>query len=303
MLYNVKMGPTCWMITNVLVTVVDIVANVLSFGATSPLDPSGSTGVQKLRVGGIASPPAATFSIWGIIFFWQFAFLFAQFGCCCSVNKTDVMKVTPYMIAAQLAQAAYGLTIYLIPEEEKGALLWVASLVITVAFAAFLYLSWILKDYSPRNNQIMFWLTFGYTVNAGWLVVATYVQWSSLFVYQDLNMNALQIPFLIFTALVYGVISLAPAFKFPPAYFCVALWTFSFQALLWSPQPGASEHFTEEVQHAYRIICAVLAVVSLAGTAYVWYKKCAESKSGDENALEGSSAEEGSSVEEGDTQE
>merc|ERR1719401_429656 len=106
---------TCLMVLNVLATVFDLVANVLSFGATSPLDPSGSTGVQKLRVGGIASPPAATFSIWGIIFSWQFAFLFAQFGCCCDVSQAAVMKVTPYMIAAQLAQAAYGLVIFLIP--------------------------------------------------------------------------------------------------------------------------------------------------------------------------------------------
>merc|ERR1712151_732696 len=126
-------------------------------------------------------------------------------------------------------------------------------------------------------------------------------QWSSLFVYQDLNMNALQIPFLIFTALVYGVISLAPAFKFPPAYFCVALWTFTFQALLWSPQPGADENFTEEVQQTYRIICAVLAVVSLGGSVYVWFKKCAVSNSSSAHKMEGSSTEDGSSIQEDDS--
>merc|ERR1719446_273330 len=99
------------MVVNVLVTIADVTANTLSFGATSPFDRSGSTGVQKLQVGGIASPPGATFSIWGIIFGWQFAFLVAQFGLC-GVRTSDVMKVTPYMIAAQLAQASYGLIIY-----------------------------------------------------------------------------------------------------------------------------------------------------------------------------------------------
>merc|ERR1711879_958579 len=100
-----------------------------------------------------------------------------------------------------------------------------------------------------------------------------YVQWSSLFVFNGLPMNTLQIPFLLATVLVICVLSLAPVFRYPPAFFCVSLWTFTFQALLWAPQPEADENFSEAVQKAYRTIVAVVAVLSLPGAAYVFYKK------------------------------
>lgn len=256
------------MVVNILVTIADLTANLLSFGATSPFDPSGSTGVQKLRVGGIASPPGATFSIWGIIFGWQFVYLVAQFGCCCDVKSADVMKVNKSMIISQLAQMAYGLVVYLVP--DKGTCLTLASIVITAALLAFLYLQSQLKDYQLGT---FFWLTFGYGINCAWLVVATYVQWSSFFVYYGLPMNILQIPFLILTVILYCFFSFYPAFLNPPVFFCVSFWTFTFQAILWAPQPGADKNFTEGVQLAYRIIVAVAAGLSLPGAIYVFCQK------------------------------
>jgi hypothetical protein len=270
---------TCIMVANILATTIDLVANVLPFGATSPFDPSGSTGVQKLQVGGIASPPAPTFSIWGIIFGWQIVFLVAQFCSPCNVSRADVMKVSQRMIVAHLAQTCYGLVIYLVP--GKGTCLILATIVITVALFAFLHLQSLLNEYKFGT---FFWLTFGYGINCGWLVVATYVQFSSLLVYNsepalvsgNISMNQLQIPLLILTVLVYCFLSLNPGSRNPPVYFCVSLWTFSFQALLWAPQKGADENFTEGVQTAYRIIVAIAAFLSLPGAIYIFRKKASD---------------------------
>jgi len=260
------------MVLNLLLTIFDVAINGLAFGITSPFSPSGNgTALDKLRTGGIADPPPATFSIWGVIFIWQFAFLFAQFGCCCDVSKADVMNVTWAMIGAQLAQGCYGLLVFFVPDQLT--VLWLAAFAITAAFAAFFFVTWKLRDY-PIGT--FFWLTFGYPINCAWLLIASYVQWSQLFVFIDLPMNVLQIPFLLLTVALIFFLSLYPVFRYPPAYFCVAFWTFTFQAALWTPEEGADAHFTEGIQTAYRIIVAVLAAVSLAGSVYVFWKKAAE---------------------------
>jgi len=249
------------MVANLLVTILDIIAGNLSFGAA---------GMEKLSVGAIAPPPGVTFAIWGIIFGWQLVFLVAQFnGCsCCALTRADVLQVTRRMIMVQLTQAAYGLTVYLVP--DKGICLFIASIVITADLLALLYLQMQLCSY---KLGLFFWLTFGYGINCAWLVVATYVQWTSLFVYTGLPMNVLQIPFLLSAVLLYCYLSLNPAFMYPPAFFCVGFWTFAFQAALWQPQAGADENFTEGVQDLYRAVVGAAAVLSLLGAVYVFHKK------------------------------
>merc|ERR1712007_20663 len=167
------------------------------------------------------------------------------------------------------AQACYGLALFLIA--DKLARLIAASVIITLAFAAFTYLTWSLRDYALRSR--FFWLTFGFTINSAWLCIATYVQWSSLFVFVGLPMNALQIPFLLLTVLAVCILSLCPVLKYPPAYFLVTFWTFMFQCVLWDPPAGVDDNFTPSVQTAYRCTVGVVAAVSIPEAVYVFLKK------------------------------
>jgi len=129
-----------------------------------------------------------------------------------------------------------------------------------------------LKDYSGRSS--FFWWTFGFTINAAWLLIASYVQLSSLLVYFNAPMNILQLVFLGIVLVLVCLLSFLPFFRCPPAYFCVSCWTFAFQAILWSPRDGAEEVFSDGVMCAYRITVAVVAVLSLPLAVLMFYKKC-----------------------------
>merc|ERR1719330_254868 len=140
-----------------------------------------------------------------------------------------------------------------------------------MSFAAFTYLTWILRHHPLKSS--FFWLTFGWTINAAWLVPATYVQWTSLLVLLGAPMNTLQIPCLFVALAVICALSFVPVFRHPPAYLCVAIWTFSFVSLFWTEDDGVDESYTEGVRQAYRNICSVVAVLALPAAAGAFYLK------------------------------
>merc|ERR1712188_94885 len=114
------------------------------------------------------------------------------------------MKITPAIIVSQALQACYGLSIFLITDEM--AQLATASSIILVTTFAFTWLLNELKSYP--GTSVFFWLTFGFTINAAWLVIATYVQWSSFLLYLGLPMNILQLILLAITVCIVFLFSL-----------------------------------------------------------------------------------------------
>lgn len=257
---------TMWMFAVILVTVLSLLFNSLAFGPTSPINEDDLKNEAR-SVPNLGNPPALTFAIWGIIFSWHFVYCAAQFGCC-NVNLKDVMAISPAICAAHGSQVLFGLSVA-VPD-----LTWRLSLgtvTITMALAAFTYLTWILRHYPFKST--FFWLTFGFTINAAWLVPANYVQWTSLFVLLGVPMNTVQIPCLFVALAVICAFSFVPAFRHPPAYCCVAIWTFTMVSLLWTEDTGVDEYYAEGVRQAYRIICLVVAVLAVPSAAGVFYLK------------------------------
>lgn len=254
---------TKWMVAVVLVTVLSLVLNSLAFSPTSPFEDNDE--IDRRSLPNLGNPPPLTFAIWGIIFSWHFVYCAKQFG----ANLKDVMAISPAICAAHGSQMLFGLSVWAIPDLSYR--LHLATVTITMAFAAFTYLTWSLRHYPFKSS--FFWLTFGWTINAAWLVPATYVQWTTLLVLYEAPMNTLQIPCLFVALAVICVFSFVPAFRHPPAYWCVALWTFTMVSLFWTEADGVEESYTEGVRQAYRTICSVVAVLAVPCAAGTFYLK------------------------------
>mmetsp|Transcript_84305 Transcript_84305/g.161184 ORF Transcript_84305/g.161184 Transcript_84305/m.161184 type:complete len:286 (+) Transcript_84305:48-905(+) len=118
----------------------------------------------------VAMPAGAAFSIWGIIFTWELVFVVAQFF---MTGFDDILpKLTCWFCATQLMQ---GLWVPLFTQSNPesvtsggDAWFWVSTLLLIVTPAAFLKLVAALADLSGAA----YWVSFGMTVNAAWVLMA-----------------------------------------------------------------------------------------------------------------------------------
>lgn len=118
----------------------------------------------------VSMPAGPAFAIWGVIFTWELVFVVAQF----LVSDMDAVlpALTPWFCATQLMQ---GMWVPLFTKTDPQAVghggdvwLWVSTVLLVATPPAFLNVVSALAGASG----MVYWLTFGMTINAAWVLLA-----------------------------------------------------------------------------------------------------------------------------------
>lgn len=121
----------------------------------------------------IGVPAGPAFGIWGIIFTWEMVFIIGQFF---SGSDLDAIlpALTPWFCLTQLMQ---GLWVPLFTRSDPSLVgaggdiwFWLSTALLVATAPCFMMVVHALSTLSTGSS--MYWLTFGITVNAAWVLLA-----------------------------------------------------------------------------------------------------------------------------------
>lgn len=122
----------------------------------------------------LGNPASPAFSIWGIIFTWEAVFVGVQFFLG-SDSDSLLTKLCPWFCATQLMQ---GLWIPLFTNSDpslaaQGGDIWFWSSTILIVSIVPCFLKVVAVLSSLETGSTVYWLTFGLTINAAWILMAS----------------------------------------------------------------------------------------------------------------------------------
>lgn len=227
----------------------------------------------------VGTPAGPAFSIWGLIFTWELVFLVAQ----AFTGMFDKMlpTLTPWFCLAQLMQ---GLWVPLFTASDPANVgnggdlaFWTSTLVLVSTAAVFLK---VVSVMSSIEASAPFWISYGITINAAWVLMAAGL---------SLNMSGVALGLSFCSVIVMLVLMLtvilqlyiggflgSDPFGSPTAYFPVFAW-----ALFWVfMNLGDAEHvarissnFGNGFNTFYRICAVLLIVFALVSQVMVVMRK------------------------------
>jgi hypothetical protein len=213
----------------------------------------------------VGLPKGPAFAIWGLIFAWTLVFTISQVFT--RMFDGILPTFTPWFCAAQLIQGLW-VPIFTASDPDKASSggdiwLWLANtlLIVPIPFA-FLKACEALASDSIETNIVAYWLSYGVTINAAWVLLAAGLTVNLSAVAAGLQGHILcAVAVLVLAATIClelyitGLVG-SNVYRSPTAFFSVGVWAlfWVFKYLKDMPEGSAEVLCERSADHAKRIM-------------------------------------------------